>query len=331
MLHFRFMAGPFKINQFSQNFPKAPHLFICCASFEDRCKTLPLLINPNNIDKAIVCNHIEVIEHTKQNLDTLSSHFGTKAEVIGFSIADPLRTVDALLPVLEAAGVQTNMDVAIDITTFTRESLLIVLRLLVHFLREGSRLLLLYNDAKDYSIGLNLPDKWLSKGINEVRSVLGYPGFSSPINKLHLIVMSGFKDERTAKLIEEFEASIVSIGVADGNSTDLNFHDGNFTYFQTVCSNIQNIDEFEFSLNDPIATKGDLLNQIAKYPNHDVTIAPMNNKISTIGAALVAIENPDIQLCYAEADYYNFEAYSAPGENFFVFEFPSLEGFRKII
>ncbi|MGE3467444.1 MAG: hypothetical protein AB7J13_10980 [Pyrinomonadaceae bacterium] len=325
------MPGPFKIDQFSQVLPTYPDLFICCASFEDRCKTIPLLITPQNIKRAIICNHNEVIEYTKNNLDELCHHYGTAGQKVGFSIDDPLLTVDALLPVLEEANFQSNLNIALDITTFTRESLLIVVRLLVHFLAKGSKLLLLYNDADDYSIGLNLPDKWLSKGINEVRSVLGYPGFSSPLNKNHLIVMSGFKDERTAKLIEEFEASVVSIGVADEDTTDLNFHEGNFSYFQKVCTNIQNIDEFKFSLSDPQETRKALLRQIAKHPEHDVTIAPMNNKISTLGAAFVAIENPDIQLCYAQADYYNFDAYSAPGPNFFYFEIPELGNSGKLI
>lgn len=250
------------------------------------------------------------------------SHFGEKGLVTSLSINNPLQTVDNLLPILESYGSEPKLNVVIDITTFTRESLLIVLRLLAYFLHGESKLSLVYNTALDYSIGLNLPDKWLSKGINVVRSVLGYPGFSSPINKLHLIVMSGFKDERTAKLIEKYEASIVSIGVGDEASTHPTFHDGNFTYFQRVCSNLQVVDEFTFSLKDPFATKVELQQQIAKYPDHNVTIAPMNNKISTVGAALVGIADPDIQLCYAQANYYNFDAYSTPGHHFYLFDFP---------
>ncbi|MDP2644327.1 MAG: hypothetical protein Q8P24_05265, partial [Desulfobacterales bacterium] len=42
----------------------------------------------------------------------------------------------------------------------------------------------------------------------------------------------------------------------------------------------------------------------------DVTVAPMNTKLSTVGAALASFENSEIQVCYAQADYYNYHGYS---------------------
>jgi hypothetical protein len=46
----------------------------------------------------------------------------------------------------------------------------------------------------------------------------------------------------------------------------------------------------------------------------------MNTKISTVGAALAAIKQESIQLCYAQANIYNVERYSAVSDEVFIFE-----------
>lgn len=55
-----------------------------------------------------------------------------------------------------------------------------------------------------------------------------------------------------------------------------------------------------------------LLADAEAHANMNLVVAPMNSKISTLGAALAARVNPDIQLCYAPAVTYNFENYSKP-------------------
>ena len=69
----------------------------------------------------------------------------------------------------------------IDATTFTRESLLILVRFLKQSLKTSDSVQFLYAPAKEYSIGTQYEDKWLSRGIREVRSVLGYPGDFLPV------------------------------------------------------------------------------------------------------------------------------------------------------
>ena len=55
----------------------------------------------------------------------------------------------------------------IDTTTFTRESLLILLGLLRIRLKPGDRALFAYVSAAAYSSGEEGHDKWLSKGISQ--------------------------------------------------------------------------------------------------------------------------------------------------------------------
>ena len=52
----------------------------------------------------------------------------------------------------------------------------------------------------------------------------------------------------------------------------------------------------------------------------NTVIAPMNNKISTVGAALAALKNPNIQISYAQADIYNVVGYSMPNDDYYLGE-----------
>ena len=45
----------------------------------------------------------------------------------------------------------------------------------------------------------------------------------------------------------------------------------------------------------------------------------MNTKLSTLGAALAAVERPEIQLCYARAIEYNESGYSTPSNQVTIF------------
>ena len=44
----------------------------------------------------------------------------------------------------------------------------------------------------------------------------------------------------------------------------------------------------------------------------------MNNKVSTIAAGLYALENKNVQLCYAEPVEYNTEGYSESADYCFI-------------
>jgi hypothetical protein len=315
------MAGPFKISKFHEVLQDTADVFVCCASFEDRCKTIPFLIEPESTQTVLICSHEEVLEYSRKNLKELTIHFGEKFKLVNLSLDNPLQTVDNLADNLKQSASSAACNYLVDITTFTKESLLILIKLFQSILKSTDKVNFVYNDAEDYSIGLDLPDKWLSKGIKNVRSVLGYPGISSPIGKLHLIVLSGYEVERAAELIEAYEASVVSIGVGDKEySIHDSLYEANVAYFSKLCAFRENINVFNFSLTDPQQTKDQLEKQIEKFPDCNVVIAPLNNKISTIGAALVAIKEPNTQLCYAQADYYNYESYSKPGDEFYLFE-----------
>ena len=74
---------------------------------------------------------------------------------------------------------------------------------------------------------------------------------------------------------------------------------------------LESIHSFNFSCTNPFELKQQLLEHIKKIDNGEfnIIIAPLNNKISTVGVALAALENNNLQVCYAEAKEYNSSNY----------------------
>jgi hypothetical protein len=192
-------------------------------------------------------------------------------------------------------------------------------------LKKKDEIYLLYVSAADYSIGDNKEDKWLSKGVAEVRTVLGYTGDITPSKKMHLIVLVGFEYQRASRLIEILEPSCLSLGHGVVQSATDEKHIAAQEFFYDLLSKMMmrhgTVDKFEFYCNDPEESKKSILVQSSKYSDHNVIIAPMNTKLSTVGAALASFENSEIQVCYAQADYYNYHKYSLPGNSCYMFQF----------
>jgi len=77
------------------------------------------------------------------------------------------------------------------------------------------------------------------------------------------------------------------------------------------------VDEFTFAGYDAVNTKRTIQEIVENTRDFNTVIAPMNTKISTLGAAMVALEDESVQICYAQANIYNASHYSAPGRHFF--------------
>jgi hypothetical protein len=216
-------------------------------------------------------------------------------------------------------GVDTLL---LDTTTFTHETLLVIFRLL-HFKRSSfKRLYISYVGAKAYSTNEeDLSRKWLSSGISEVRTIMGYPGVMSPARENHLIILFGFESERTRSLIEHLQFDLVSLGFGskDG-SIDKTHYELNHERHKTLMESFIFTKEFSIDLTDPFKAKSDIETYISNFSDNNIVLAPMNNKISTVGAALVAIENPRIQLIYAKAIEYNVIGYSEANDQCFIYE-----------
>lgn len=294
-------------------------LYICSVSFEDRCSVVTDAIDKKNVQSvAMFYNKNEESCFTKQ-LSHIESQWGEKVNKIGICYNDASDIADKFGDFFCKKFTKTIGNILLDCTTFTHEGLLIVLKYLYENRNQYDTLYVVYVCADSYSTNTSDPNKkWLTKGIHSTKTILGYPGIFNPSKKNHLIVLFGFELERTIKLVDQMDFDKITLCFgAKSDSIYTQHYQVNKARHEEMLSMYPNADKLEISLRDPGKTKAILLDYL-KEDTHNVVIAPMNNKISTIGVAMAAIENPDIQLVYSKANEYNL-SYSTPSKDLILF------------
>lgn len=320
------MVNKYKLNALNENISESIDLFLCAASFELRCLSVPQSIELSKIKNAIIFYMKDSIQYINENKTILQEHFKDASTCVELMHEDPLFTADRMQEILvEYSQRYTIASIMVDITTFTHESLLILLRL-IPIVFPSATIAYAYANAQEYDSDNEKDNKWLSKGIGEIRSVLGYPGEILPARKTHLIVVVGYEYERAANIINALEPSILALAFGrSDNATTEKDKDANEHYLHLVeqmASSYQEIECFEVKCNDPFETCKKIETHILNYSDMNIVIVPLNNKISTLGVAFAAMSNPSIQLSYAPALVYNYSNYSKPGDSCYIINTP---------
>jgi hypothetical protein len=302
-------------------------IFICSASFEERCLSVAYNVEGINFHQTLIIINKDFSEQIENNKNILFEVIKSEKKIVEVSSSDPLFTADNLNKNINI-GVdhEHKKTILLDITTFTHETLLILIKL-IQIRYPKSVITGIYSNALEYSLGEDdINKKWLSKGISEVRSVLGYPGNIVPSRKTHLILIVGYENERAESIIEAIEPNSIALGYGrSGSATTDKNKEANEHYMNLVkqmATSYSDIETFEIPCDDPFGARNILKEIISKEKNKNILIAPMNNKLSTLGAAWVAFENENVQICYAQALTYNFPNYSSPGLFCYIVEFP---------
>lgn len=311
------------LSKFSDIDEKSYDLFICSSSFEDRCLSISKNMKIEHIQRALVFYNSECIEHVGENHKLLMDIFGDKAIPVELLISEPIVSADVMMEALKREKEFRHVDsILFDITTFTHECLLVMLRLLQIVFRD-SEIVCVYSNALEYDSSNSAEKKWLSKGVGEIRSVLGYSGDIVPTRKTHLIVIVGYEYERAIKIISAFEPSSLALGYGSSrNATtekDKDANEGFVNIVEQMAPLYSALERFEIVCDNPFDTYNRLKEQIYAHSDKNIVIVPLNNKLSTLGVALIAMEFESIQLCYAPAVVYNYSSYSIAGDSFFTF------------
>lgn len=305
-------------------------LFISSSGFEQRSTAVGTTLDANNVKKAVIYHiegtyqrSVENMEKVKKNLPALNIEVYQKN--------NPLVIFDVFYRAFDALRINSDskskLNVVIDITTFTREVLLILIKTIsLKSFIDFFDVMLIYTPAESYS-GEN-ENFWLTKGVRDIRSVLGYSGMPSPSKNLLLVVLIGFEEERTNEIIKAYEPNLLVIGKPSQSSSvndevnHISLEKYNFIKekYQSIIS-----DEFEFSCDDVLETTAKIDSVIQQYQaDYNIVIAPLNNKISTLGVALAGLQNECVQICYASANQYNIESYSKKSDYFLIYNFNEL-------
>lgn len=287
-------------------------LFLCSSSFDNRCFVLLESLSSNNIDRVAVCHFENNYRISETNLSKIGIHFGEKMEVLLLRKHNPISVYDLFYNLLMTLSSKSN--VLIDTTTLTRENLLILIKVIVQNF-SSLNVQLSYTPSSAYYKEDSKPEElWLSKGVRDIRTIIGYSGDFSSIKELLLIVLVGFEYERSETLIEAFEPTQLYIGQSlDSTSINSSLAKINNEHFQKIKLSNPQCKAFNFSCIDIETTRKELINIIEENrEKYNIVISPMSNKLSTIATALVVLEYPDVQICYASTNQYNIEMYSSP-------------------
>ena len=308
------MRSKIPLSLLSSNINSPIDLVVTCASFEERCLSASLMLPEKEIGSAIIFFIEKYSSVSSEHRSKLLSHFKDKGQEVPLSHNNPRDTADKIIDTL-IPNFSDYQNILVDISTFTRESLLILIKALEQNKQRHQKFQLVYTCAKETS-------KYLSHDFIELRSVLGYMGEMKPAMPLHLIIMLGFEYERAQQVIDVYEPDYISIGY--GSSTESissELHKRNVEFKEKLISIYTDnvIDQFEHSLIDPFVVVEKLQNIVdQKRIECNTVIVPLNTKISTIGAGLFAISHPEIQICYTEMGGYNFRDYSEASNECYV-------------
>ena len=305
-------------NELNASLPVRIDLFLCSSSFEERCFSSVQSISKERIQSSLIFyNHDQKDEITTNALKL--NALLPNSSLVQIHSNDPVFTLNNIFKSIQIEE-DRDINIVLDTTTFTHESLLILFKVINLKKSKKTNLFLIYNGAKEYSTNVHEPErKWLSKGVGNVRTIMGYSGFINPAQDNHLIVLFGFEVERTLRVIDIFEPNTISIGVAEqAYSINDEHYNINKQRHEDLKLLRPKLTDFSISLLNPLDTARQINEEIEKYKNCNIIIAPMNNKFSTIGSGIVAEENDNIQICYIPANIYNKDGYSTPSENFYV-------------
>jgi hypothetical protein len=263
-------------------------------------------------------------DRARANLDALKVHLGGKLVPVELDTAAPLAVASELTGAVGGFVERVGADAAVvDVTSFRREELLMLLAILKSKLSDRNRRER-WNLA--YVGALNMGD-WLSGKVTSVRSVLGFPGDIRPSRSTRLVVLLGFEVNRARSIIEAYEPKQVVLGMGyKAESINETLYVRNKKLFCDIRQEFQDSVEttFEFSARDPLKVQSELDKVIGSTDDSNVVIAPLHTKLSTVGAGLYAVNHPNVQVCYAPVEEYNEDAYSAPGPDVFLVPLDSI-------
>lgn len=294
-------------------------LLICSSSFEERWYQIAKNINTDNLVNILILHRGHDGPAWVKGIDKLNELHKDKSKMLDI----PCKPMDLwkffsleVVPLIEKQDFLT----LIDITTLTHETVVMFVSLIK---TEGlsEKVVLAYAGAKAYFVSDDKADWWLSRGVKDIRSILGFPGLIRPSKKSHLIILVGFETERAKELIVQYEPVSISLGIGIDPYSQEFYEKNNWfkeqlqIFIDSVGGSAKAVSEFQFSCSDFESAKSAILSEASKFSDSNITIAPMNTKVSTVAAACAAIENEALKLCYVEPMEYNKEYYSSPGDS----------------
>jgi len=285
-----------KLNEFGPD-----DLFICCASFEERCLSAPLkLVNSFRTNYSIIFAIEDPLYQDQVNthLQRLKSALTLKSSKGVFIIscrrdgaADAIAHLSNIWRRCQPRETD-NAFVTIDISGFTKIYLLQLLHFLI--ITHGLGLPRMVHTTQTY-----LPTK-LTKGVTQITTIPNFYGDIVIDRPKTLVLFLGFESDRTLAVWKHLnpERTIALITNPPRNENDkyVDYAEKNNDYL--LCQ--PSVERRDVPSDNPYAVRKVLEAIYAETKgSHNMVIGPFGTKSQLIGIFLFCLENPKAQVVYS--------------------------------
>lgn len=291
-------------------------LFITCASYEDRSTAVvERLSGAYAASRAIVFFSGEYAEKGNTPINRgrimrmLREAARGRVQEIEFCMSQPIPPMARFEELCRAQHDSSSIEsVVVDISTFPRQELLILLRVLDNLPRRPIIRLFYAEPARYCSEGSG---GWLTRGVKSVRTVPGFGGIQHPGKSNLLLMFLGHEDERAAITWKRHQPRKTIVFVPNPNyRAEMNgiverTHHLLFT-------KISDTDvRTTLAARSVEGTEQAILEVWEQYhDSHSIVVAPLSTKLQTLGIYRAVRSKKDIQISYAVPSIYNFMNYS---------------------
>ena len=285
-----------KLNEYGSD-----DLFICCASFEERCVSSISKIGADFRTRFAVIFVIEELLHKKQidnNLFRLQSELGKRTAEGIFIIScrrdSPMEGITQLKNIWGQCKPRDSERpfITIDISGFTKIYLLELLHYLVVDLNLGIPRML--HTTQKY-----LPTK-LTRGVDQITTIPNFFGSPSLEKETILIILLGFEPERSLAVWKQFNPTktiaLITSPPRYGNLDYVKYAKENNSYLLSQPS----VEVINVPADNPYAVKN-VLEDIYKDTrgSFNMVVGPFGTKPQVVGVFLFCWEYPKVQVVYS--------------------------------
>jgi hypothetical protein len=287
-------------------------VFVACASFEDRTTAVASKLSPDyRISTSFVFKYDEKDRTAlrDQNFERLVNSLVPHSENVLPIVCDhhdPLDGISKIHDLCKAKRIALHSrSITIDITTFTKQYLLVLLKFIEKQAPKSTRLF--YTEPEDYAVKW---DKPLSYGLIDIVSVPSYGGHFSVEKESLLILMLGYEGDRAYAIWERFTPHKTIVAV--GRPSFKDYWEGRVEEFnRKLVSKLPRDAVCYFHTLDPFEVSKNLDNLIERHSDRfNICVSPLGPKPQVVGCYLSVRRHPDVQIVYAIPKFHEEEYFS---------------------
>jgi len=296
-------------------------LFVTCASYEDRSVLAARKLSADyKADRAVIFQSVEYRnkgrspQHFEEIADVLARRSDHKLIEMSFSMQKPTEFLDGFKKLVTEFGEAGLLRaITIDISTFPRRELLVLLRFIDGHPRRGI-IRLLYGEPERYATEeSNEEERWLTRGVRSVQSVPHFGGIQLPRKSKLLVIILGHEGERTHITLRRHQPDKLIL-IPQGKEQH---HEGLREIAERENKQVISIFGTNSIWDCGLPSRGVVeTEQVIKeiYKQHRYTcnmfVAANGTKLQLLGVYLACRSIPEIQITYAVPALYNWQRYS---------------------